>query len=235
VGKNKSVFVAALMATTLISIAAVRAENQTPLDQKKATPQMASAEKGFDKLSSEGSGAYYDLSLARLAIFEGRIDDAKKFINRAEAAFNKARTDESVFVKAESALRQPVKGTAAPAPADDSKTAQFKTPITWLPIEGSITIDEDYTVDPAKTAAVAEANKSLKNGDRKGAVKKLELANIKVSVVLGVMPLEETIGKVHQAAALINDGKYYEAGQYLRLIQASERFDAFGVEIGSSN
>ncbi len=198
-------------------------------------PHIASAEKGFDKLSSEGSGAYHDLSLARLAIFEGRIDDSERFVNRADAAFNKAKTDELVFIKAESALKQPVKGSAAPAPADGAKTAQIETPITWLPVEGTITIDEDYTVDPAKTAAVAEANKSLRNGDRKGAVKKLERANIKVSVVLGVMPLEETIGKVHQAAALINEGKYYEAGQLLRLLQARERFDAFGVELGSSN
>jgi hypothetical protein len=220
VRKNQSAFVATLMAATLISFAAVRAENQTAPDQ--ATPQRASAVKEFNKLSSEGSGAYNDLSLARLAIYEGRIDDAKKFVNRADAAFNKAKSDESVFIKAESALRPPpVKGAAA------TPSAQTETPITWLPVEGSIIINEDYTIDPAKTAAVAEANKILGNGDRKGAVKKLERANITISVMLGVMPLEQTIGNVHKAAILINDGKYYEAGQELRLIQASKRFDAF--------
>lgn len=231
--KNKSVFVAALTFATLISFVAVRAENLAP-DPKKATPQIASAVKGFNRLSSEGAAAYYDLSLTRLAIYEGRIDDAKKFINRADAAFVKAKTDESVFIKAEAALRQPVKG-AAPAPADLGASAQLKTPVTWLPVEGSITIDENYSKDPAKTAAVAEANKSLGNGDRKGAVRKLEFANIIVSVVLGVMPLEETIASVHQTAALINDGKYYEAGQELQRIQASERFDAFGVETASGD
>jgi hypothetical protein len=38
------------------------------------------------------------------------------------------------------------------------------------------------------------------------------------------MPLEQTINKVHQAAGLINDGKYYEASQELRQAQDGLRF-----------
>ena len=39
-------------------------------------------------------------------------------------------------------------------------------------------IDEDYTADQTKSAAVADANKSLKKGDRKAAMDKLKLADM---------------------------------------------------------
>jgi hypothetical protein len=172
------------------------------------------------------------LSLTRLAIYDGRIDDAKKFVTQAVAAFSKAKTDEAVFIKAESALRPPVdkdaaakKSAASTELADTAKTAQMKKPIAWLPVDGSIMIDDDYKAKPAKTAAVADANKSLKGGDRKAALEKLKLADVKVVVIVAVLPLEETINKVGQASALINEGKYYEASQDLRQVQASERFD----------
>jgi hypothetical protein len=102
---------------------------------------------------------------------------------------------------------------------------QFKKPIAWIPVDGSITIDEDYSAIPAKKAAVADANKSLKNGDRKGAMEKLKLADINVDVTLAVMPLEQTANKVHQAAGLIKAGKYYEASQNLRQAQDGLRYD----------
>jgi hypothetical protein len=92
-----------------------------------------------------------------------------------------------------------------------------------------ITIIEDYTANPAKTAAVADANKSLKSADRKGAMEKLKLADMNVEVTLAVIPLEQTINSVHQAVGLINDGKYYEASRVLRQAQDNERFDATNI------
>lgn len=53
----------------------------------------------------------------------------------------------------------------------------------------------------------------------------MKLADVKVVVIVAVLPLEQTIDKVNQAAAMINDGKYYEASQDLRQVQASQRFD----------
>ena len=66
------------------------------------------------------------------------------------------------------------------------------------------------------------------SGDRDAAVKKLKVAGIEVAIVLAVMPIDMTIDKVHQAAVLIDAGKYYEGSQELRLAQANERFDMIG-------
>ena len=101
--------------------------------------------------------------------------------------------------------------------------------VTWLPVDGSITINDDYTASAPKTAAVAEANKRLANGDKKGAIEKLKLADINIDFVLVALPLDETITKVHQAASLINDGKYYEASQIVKQVQDSVRSDVVNI------
>jgi hypothetical protein len=242
--KDRKALIAAIATTALVAAGAARAENGPTPDQQKMTTQQISADKDFGKLSADGSAGFQDLTLARLAIFDGRTDDAKKFVNQADAAFKKAKTDETVFKKAESDLKPPAakdaaasksaataepedasKTAAAAKPEDASKTAQMNKPIEWLPVNGSIVIDEDYNAKPAKTAAVAEANKSLKAGDRKGALEKLKLGDLKVVVAMAVLPVEQTISKLDQAVSMINDGKYYEASQELRQVQASERFD----------
>ena len=176
------------------------------------------------------------MTLTRLAIYDGRIDDAKKFVNEADTALGKARTDETVFTKAEADLKPPTsiaapasKNVSGAAPADNKQGDQTKMPIVWLPVDGAITINEDYTASPAKTAAVSDANKSLKSGDRKGAMEKLKLADMNIDVTLAVIPLEQTIKSVHQATELINSGKYYEASQVLRLAQDNERFDGTNI------
>jgi hypothetical protein len=230
----------ALTATTLLTAGAAWAA-----DQQKSTPQQTLADKDFSKLSADGSRAFQDLTLTRLAIYDGRIDDAKKYVGEAETALGKARTDETVFTKAEADLKAPtanrkVSGAAPMQNIEGEKIPGVpngmlaemldpKKPIAWLPIDGVITINEDFTASPAKTAAVAEANKSLKSGDRKGAIEKLKLADINVDVTLAVIPLEQTITNTHVAANLLNDGKYYEASQVLRQVQGHLRFDVTDI------
>ena len=228
--RSKRPLVAALMATTLLTSGAVWAASPEP-----ATPtHETAATKDYGKLSADGARGFQDLTATRIAIFDGRVDDAKKSVADAESAFGKAKTDDTAFVKAEADLKAP-KGQTQPTmtskdgSADAAKTAttadQMKTPVAWLPVNGAITINEDYTANPAKMAAVSDANKSLKSGDHKAAVEKLKLAGLDIDVTLAVVPMEQTIDDVHQAADLINSGKYYEGSQMLRKVQSSERFD----------
>jgi hypothetical protein len=238
---NQKAFIGALTATILLTAGAAWAA-----EPQKTTPQQTSADKAFGKLSAEGSKAFEELTLTRLAIYDGRVGDAKKYVNEADAAFGKAKTDETIFTKAQADLKTPtgkdaaananVSGAAPVSNVDGKKIpgasngmpaemTDQKKPIAWLPIDGAITINEDYTANPAKTAAVADANKSLKSGDRKSAMEKLKLADMSVDVTLAVIPLEQTIKYTHQAAGLIDGGKYYEASQVLRLAQDNLRFD----------
>ena len=224
---NKTKFLAALAATTIIATGMAHGATTTPVE----TAAHTQVDKDFSKLSTDGSHAYQDLVLTRLAIYDGRPDDAKKFVNEADRDFTKARSDETVFTKAEADLKAP--GAAGPdTSADAGKTAasaDTKTSKTWLPVDGEVGLDEDFSATPAKAAAVADANKSVANGDHKGAIEKLKLADINVDVVLAVVPLEQTITDVHQAADLVNNGKYYEASQLLRKVQDSTRYDVADI------
>lgn len=237
---------AALAASTVLAggLALADTASAPPAGQQQ---NQSKVEKDFSKLSKDGSHAYQDLVLTRLAIFDGKIADAKKYIGEADTDFGKAKSDRSVFTKAEADLKAPgeapeangqAAGGAANGGASPDKTAKAdtagddasKAPVKWLPVDGELTINEDYTKDKTKSTAVAEANKSLAKGDTKGAMEKLKLAAVNMDIVLAVLPLEKTMSDVHQAAGMINDGKFYEASQLLRQVQDSLRFDVAEVD-----
>ena len=229
------VLIAALAATAIATGGVAYAANQ-PV--QNMPPGQTATLKDFGKLSADGARAYQDLTLTRLAIFDGRVNDAKKFINQADQSFTKAKTDDSVFTKSEADLRTQVHQSSNQASTKDnggsdmtaSKTAaqsaqqpgnDVTKPIAWLPVDGTVSLNEDYTMQPTKSKAIAEANKSLAKGDRKGAMDKLKLADVDVNVTTAVVPLQQTINDVHQAAQLVDSGKYYEGSQKLRAVQDS--------------
>jgi hypothetical protein len=95
-----------------------------------------------------------------------------------------------------------------------------------------MTLSEDYVDTPAKSAGIAKANKQLKDGDHKSAMETLKLADIKVSFVSEVAPVEKTMAGIKKADQLIGDGKYYEANQALKSVEDGYRFDVSAVDSG---
>jgi len=224
---------AALCATTMLTSGAAWAANPAPaapVQEANATSQQATADKDLGKFSADGAAAFANIMFTRRAIFEGRTDDAKKYVALAESGFNKAKSDDTVYTKAEAALKPPAGNVDAEKPATEATTPppDKGAPIAWVPVDESISIAEDITGNATKTAAVGDANQSLQTGDRDAAMKKLKVAGIEVAIVLALMPVETTLDKVHQAAVLIDAGKYYEGSQELRLAEAGERFDTVG-------
>ena len=225
---NKTTFVALLAATTMLASGATFAATQTqPAPTQPAAQGRNQADKDFTKLSADGTRGYQDIVMTRLAIFDGRVDDAKKFVSDADQAFSKAKGDDTVFTKAEADMKTP--NADGSAPANKSASADMKAPKAWLPVDGEIGLDEDFSASPTKAAAVANANKSVAKGDRKGAIDALKLADVNLDVVVAVVPLEQTIGDVHQAATLVQNGKFYEASQLLRTVQDSTRYDVADI------
>ncbi len=204
-----------LAATTVLTGAAYAAE-------RVATP---SAQQTVDtdalRLSADGAAAFHDLRGARLAIFNANPDEAKTLVGKAQSALAKAKSDESVFTKAEADLHAPKTGKDTdPTPSTDASK-----PVAWLPIDGQLKLGEDFVATPQKSAAVTEANKSLAKGDQKEAVQKLKLAGIDVNVTMAVAPLEATVQDVDQASTLIGQGRYYEANAALKKAEDGVRYD----------
>ncbi len=94
-----------------------------------------------------------------------------------------------------------------------------------MPVDAQLTLGDDFVATPTKASAVTEANKNLAQGDQKGALEKLKLAHVDVNFTMAVLPLNTTIANVDQAAALIGQGKYYEANAALKTAQDNMRFD----------
>lgn len=261
---RQSLMVAVAATSMLTAGYAFAADQATNGATPNAGTPMSARDKAVDKdvgkLSMDGAHAYQDVALARLAIFDGRTADAKTFVDAADAAFGKAKTDRTVFIKAEDAMMpandqsnaaaatKQGASNATPssqpnaAPADQAQNGQIQdsqaqagkapngtqgaaTPKAWLPVDGEISLNEDFSRNPAKAAAVTDANKSLANGDRQGAMAKLKLAQVDLDYVVAVVPLDQTINDVHQAATLIDGGKFYQASQQLRQVQDSTRYD----------
>ena len=220
---HQTTLLATLMATTLLASSIAVAASEQHQQDNAASGKLTKTEQDFGKLSADGARAFQDLALTRLAIFEGHADQAKKLAGEADAALNKAKGDEATFIKADSSL-------SAPPQAAGQSAAPAKE---WLPVDGVISLDEDYSASPAKAKAVAEANEHLRKGDRKAAIEKLKLADVGMSVVQEILPLRQTIADVHQAATLIDQGKFYESSQALRKVQASARFDVATYIAGS--
>ncbi len=236
---------AALAATTLLAGTAVAAE-QAQSSRNAATtqmsPQMQKADTDVDRLSMDGIAAYRDVHLARLAIFDAKPDQARMFVSHAQAALDKAKTDETAFTKAEADLKPPAgMGTAATMAGnegaktgdagkdmtkDTGKTAASGEAVKWLPVDAQLVLADDFVVrNKDQQKSVDEANQHLKAGDRKGAMERLKLAGVDVDFTMAVVPLDKTTQEVNQAAQLIQDGKYYEANATLKSVEDGVRFD----------
>lgn len=193
----------------------------TPADNAPATtvttPHTA-ASHTFQKLSEQGSQAFQEIEIARIAIFNGHPDTAMQLIKRAQLSLIKAEADGTAFDKAESALKS---SPQHPNPTADADAAAVR----WLPIGADLSLDKDYSADPAKAAAVAAANAHLKKGERDKAIETLRLADINLSYTLAIVPAKTTVADVDEAATLLANGKYYEANLSLKRVQDGVRYD----------
>jgi len=213
---------AALLGTTLLA-GAVYAQQTSSAPAQAAAPtaQQKEAARDLAKLSADGAIAFRALHLARVAIFDADPAAAKKLVADARAALAKAKTDSTAFQKAEADFKMPKSMKAAPAAGSASTQ-----PVAWLPIDGQLTLDEDFVSTPAKAAAVADANKSLEKGNRAEAIEKLRVADVKVMFAMALAPLDKTMADVDQAAKLLDGGKYYEANAALKKVEEGVRYDA---------
>ncbi len=218
-----------LLGTTLLAGIVYAQQMQTAPSQAaplQAAPQQAAlptaqqkdAAHDLRKMSADGANAFRDMHRARVAIFDADPAAAKKLIASAREALAKARTNSTAFQKAEADLKMPNGLKKEPAPVSTQ-------PIAWLPIDGQLTLDEDFVATPAKAAAVAEANKSLEKGNRAEALEKLRVADVKVMFAMAVAPLDKTVAEVDQVAKLMDEGKYYEANAVMKKVEEGVRYD----------
>jgi hypothetical protein len=244
--RHPALLATGLIASTLVAGLSVAASNNSsasganPQPESNAAPNNAPANdttdqagtrnasygnaavnQDFGRLSSDGASAFADIHLARVAIFDGNTNLARKLISDAQSSLDKAKNDDTSFMKAESEMKAPSTPTTDTRPAQTKNTQR----IAWLPIDGQLIVGETYKPSADKTAALSTARKNLRNGQTDQAMKAIRLAAVDVDYTMALAPLQQSIADVDQANTLMDSKDYYGASQALRQAEAGIRYD----------
>lgn len=215
----------ALATSSVLSMSALQDVAKAAAGQSDTTQQSAEqklVQQDFGRLSSDGLAAIRDVRMARIAIFDADTALAKTDLQKAQAAIERAKTADTSFVTAEADLKPP--HGAPPVSSTASHAAE-----RWIPVDGALSVAEDYKEEPTKAAGVAKANQFLKSGDKKHALEALKLANVDADFVMAVAPLDRTENGIDKAAQLVDGGHYFEANATMKGIEDSLRFDSVNV------
>lgn len=162
----------------------------------------------LDKVSQEGYMAMQEAGFARVAIFDGQLDEAVQLLEKARlhlATAKKNAPELSVTVKAVEKMGNKTIDSAKMTETND-----------LIPIDAALTLADDFISTPEKTAKIKEANEHMKKGEHAKAHEILKEAGIGVSVSRVLMPLDFVTSQIEKADSLMKDHKYYEANLALK-------------------
>ena len=151
--------------------------------------------RSFIRLSEEGSKAARNISMARVAIFDGQSQEAMKLVDQAKATLATAAQDVDKL-----AIKKPDKADSGP----------------MIPIDAKLTMADDFTLTPERRKDLDKINEHLKKGETKEALNLLRPADVRLTLTTLFMPIDTTAKAVDQAAKLLAESKYYEANLALK-------------------
>lgn len=149
----------------------------------------------FIRLSEEGSKAARNISMARVAIFDGQSQEAMKLVDQAKTTLATAAQDVDKL-----AIKKPDKADSGP----------------MIPIDAKLTMADDFTLTPERRKDLDKINEHLKKGETKEALNLLRPADVRLTLTTLFMPIDTTAKAVDQAAKLLAESKYYEANLALK-------------------
>ncbi len=167
------------------------------------------------KFSHNGHDAIDDIGAARLGLFDGHPKAAIQLMNKAQTAIDAAQREASDFK-----LPANTTGTHT-ANGKKINNSEMNQGATMVPVDGRMSLGEDYVATPEKQSHIDKANQHLKNGETKQAMDELKLAGVDVNFTLVLMPIDSAKQELQQALSLANQGKYYEANLQLKKIEDS--------------
>jgi len=162
--------------------------------------EQSANDRAFIRLSEDGSKAARAISLARVAIFDGQTQEAKKLIDQAKTALSAAARDADKL-----AIKSTKHDNLGP----------------MVPIDARLTMADVYTLTPEKKAEIDKVNEHLKKGETKKALEVLRPIDVRLTLTSMFMPLDPATKAVDQAEKLMADSKYYEANLALKKAEDS--------------
>jgi hypothetical protein len=144
-------------------------------------------------LSQDGYQAVRDMSMARVAIFQGDTQAASELLRRAERAID-------------------VVDRAAAVRATDVKNVA-------VVIDSKLVVADNFVDTPKKRTHIAKANEHIAQGRSKEAHEELRLAEVDAALTQVLMPLDTTRRHLNAAITLLTAKQYYEANLALKAVE----------------
>ncbi|GAB4354112.1 MAG: YfdX family protein [Oricola sp.] len=189
-------------AVAAASLAPALAHAATTDDQVVTASKTGAANPDL-RLSQDGYNVIRDIRAARVAIFNGDSEAAKKFVEEAKSDLKKVKSDDMIAVKKDSANTNP----------------------DLVPIDGQLFVADNFTTSSEKARHIADTNKKIKEGKADEAMQDLKLANVDVGFTRVLMPLAMTQDHVTTAYNLLEGGSYYEANMALKAAEDGLQVD----------
>ena len=194
--------IVALAAGSLLVGDTLVAQSSTVKTEAPATEQKEnSTPADATQVAKDGYAAVRAMHAARVAIFNGETDTAKKALADAMALLEKAKADE---------LAAGMKGG-------------------MIPIDGSLALGETFVATPECETCIAKANQHFTAGDKAKALAELRMGEIEVNFSRVMMPIAETEKLLTQATNLANEGKYYECNLALKAAEDGLQLDSVSL------
>jgi len=171
----------------------------------------------FMKLSQEGFWGMRAVKAARIAIFGGNTDLAKKMVDAALKSLKAAAQNDTKYVtETRKANLDAAKKDRTENVLKNTKSGPGPGGDRVIPIDVNLAIADNFAVTPEKKAKIAEANQNFKKGKANKAIETLRLASIDVVFQRVLMPVGRTIEHVKLASGLVQQQKFYQANLALK-------------------
>ena len=193
------------------------AQQNAKVDKTSTDPARSKQDREIAKVSEEGLNAMQALHAARLSIFEGRTDAARKQVGQAEKLLMQAKSDAVQLRGSEDG---------------GQKSGANGAGETYIPIEGSIALSDAFVPTEAHQPALKKASGEMAKKDTAAALDTLELAAIDVRYTEVLMPLTQTEKHLQEARDFLDQGKFHEAN--LAMMKAEQGIVVNTVEFAGT-
>lgn len=230
-----------------LGVHCAQAAEQAPASGKaQVTAEVSGIPSAKDeqKISEKGFEALNDAHLARVAINDGYVDNARTLLTDAKKLLGEVKKEDKPVtvttdikvgqkdVEHETTTKQvdliPViselqvvegfqDGKQPAADKNAPKTTNAKAQNKDKTQAANQQSNSDRA--QARVDALAKAKEHIKNGDRGAAVKELKLVDLTLVTRVINMPLNETTDHVVSALKLLDEGKLHEANLELKKVQ----------------
>ena len=178
-------------ADSLVAQSTAKTLDQAAAKQEdKSTPDAT-------QVAEDGYATVRAMHAARVAIFNGDPDMAKRILADAKTLLEKTKADE-----------------LAAGMKDD-----------LIPIDGSLQLSETFEPSPETNSHINKANEHFSKGDKDQALKQLRQGEIEVNFSRVLMPIAATEKQLIEAINLANDGKFYECNLALKAAEDGLKLD----------